>query len=480
MWRLVLNTFLCLMIVLTGGGVYAFGLFSQAMKDQMNYSTLGTQFVYNFGLLGYSFACLLTGTFLSRFGYPVTFIVALLTSPSGYVLAALAIDGNFDCPDKLMWLLMFLAAFGQGLLFNAGLVTNTRNFPLRMRGKIIGVTMGLFALSPLFFSNIWRNCFVDDSESTKGDSQHVADYFKFLAVFTACSSFAGIVCVRRWDADDNIADAKDEFADDKLGDDECGLQITRRSTSGACAAAGADNTNDSRSVQTKEAPRSSDYSPMAALTSTSFLAILFMYGVFKGVDKTYLGDLGKIGQSLDKSSIVPNHLMVSGGTSFGARIVSGFALDMFRDKVPAWVFLEVGLSIILFVDILLVFFLDFMFETYLATVGHASAAIVYAVTPALIANRFGKDNMANLWALCLAISTTMTFAYGGWNSVFYNIACVGDATTCYGDECFCSAFSVSAGTMVLAMIILAWKGRDSQHSAAHERWLTARDSPSKL
>lgn len=54
-------------------------------------------------------------------------------------------------------------------------------------------------------------------------------------------------------------------------------------------------------------------------------------------------------------------------------------------------FLEIGLSILLVTDILLIFFIEFLFKTYLSTIGHSFASMIYALMPLMCANRFGKN-----------------------------------------------------------------------------------------
>ena len=93
----------------------------------------------------------------------------------------------------------------------------------KWRGKIVGVTMGVFALAPMFFSTIWDNQFVTDSEDTTRDSQRVASYFWFLAAFIGISAALGIVSVRKWDADDYSAEGVDEYEEDNLEEEARGL-----------------------------------------------------------------------------------------------------------------------------------------------------------------------------------------------------------------------------------------------------------------
>ena len=49
-------------------------------------------------------------------------------------------------PGQLFWLLGFLAGFGQGFPYITSITVNTRNFPLKSRGRIVALTIAVCLL----------------------------------------------------------------------------------------------------------------------------------------------------------------------------------------------------------------------------------------------------------------------------------------------------------------------------------------------
>eukprot|EP01083_Nonionella_stella_P118497 353785_1 len=465
--RLAVNSVHCLLLLIIGQTVYCFGLYSQALRQQLGFSTLGTQFIYNFGLLGFSIGTAITGRVLEIGGPRLALGLGAVTGSGGALLTMLAVKQVFSCPVELFWALAFLTGFGQGFPYITGITTNTRNFAPEQRGKIVGLTMAFSIMSSSFYSVVWKNFYLIDDGDYSRAGQDVTGFWVFITLLLLITNVLGMLHVRRWEYEDEPAQAAPNRLNEELmegGERFPSHELVTMSAGGQQVSVKIkrDVQNDN-SQKEGESPKPNDekLGSWKALMNPSYFALLWVYIVHKGVDKTYLGDIGKIGQSLGMDKLISTHMLIGSSTSVVTRLMSGVILDRFRGRISAWVYLFTALGILLSMDILLVMFMVPMYSSYLSSIGHGTASFLYAIMPATVAERFGAENMANGWSLMLTLSTLGTFAYGGWNSALYSAGAGADGI-CRGVHCFQVSFTIAACTILTGMGVLLWKGRHMQ------------------
>eukprot|EP01083_Nonionella_stella_P063997 166402_1 len=424
--RLALNFGHCLLLMLAGETVYTFGTYGTALQKKLGYSVTNNQFIYNFGMLGYAVAGFLAGKVVEMGGPQLALSVAAVMSAIGSSVCTMAVYEMFKCPVYIFWAAATLNALGLGFASMLGVSISARNSSRAGRGKAVGTVQTASICAPAVHAVAWRVC----AGSDKDVPPNVGAYFLYMAILVQIILWTGVMHVRLW----KVVESDDE---------------------------------KTAAAEVKSAPSEPEKASLKALLLPSYLAIFFVYTLFKSVDKTYLGMFGQMEESLGfPTGTKAVHLIIFSLTSGISRLGSGFLIDFVGPRVPAWVYLVVAMLTVMAVDTLLVLAMMFMFKYYVTTIGHALTSFLYVVTPKTCADRLGEHNMEYGWGACVLAGAIGPFAFTWWNGRIYdaNIQPPGQET-CFGPKCFQLSFIINVCILAVAMVVLLVFGRNGNGNA---------------
>ncbi|WOH10498.1 hypothetical protein DCAR_0729967 [Daucus carota subsp. sativus] len=156
-----------IMIQITAGSLYTFGIYSGAIKSSQSYSqqTLDTLSVFkdigaNTGIFAGHLHSAVASNSRRWFGGPwVVLAVGAVLSFLGYFLMWLSVSGIiFHPPVRVMCLFMFVAAHGLAFVNTANVVTGVNNFADH-RGTIVGIMKGFLGLGGAILIQVYQTVF---------------------------------------------------------------------------------------------------------------------------------------------------------------------------------------------------------------------------------------------------------------------------------------------------------------------------------
>jgi MFS family permease len=176
-------------IVLSGmGTLYSYSLYAPTLKIRLNYSETEVNVVAAIGDMGVYIGAIPVGWFYDRVGPTLTFIGSGISIFSGYFLMYSALKGTVSGNAFLVGIYFWIQAMGSVASFQAGLVTNVKNFPSKHRGKVTGMIVSAFGLSAAIVTQIYRLFFASNDD--------VDGFLLFLAVALSSLTLLGVLFIR--------------------------------------------------------------------------------------------------------------------------------------------------------------------------------------------------------------------------------------------------------------------------------------------
>eukprot|EP00455_Lapot_gusevi_P010951 TRINITY_DN1501_c0_g1_i4.p1 TRINITY_DN1501_c0_g1~~TRINITY_DN1501_c0_g1_i4.p1 ORF type:complete len:503 (-),score=106.47 TRINITY_DN1501_c0_g1_i4:259-1767(-) len=163
-------------VVLTCGSLYGFSAYSKELA-----SILGEQSVDLLGSAGDLgvYTGILMGICFGRFGSAITTVISTILVGGGYFMCYLLLP--LKPPVIVLGLFYYCVGQGSFGLFFVCLSINSSNYPLKHRGKVVGLVQSLFGGSSILFTLVYLHLL--------GSS--VRSYFLLVSLSTTA---AGILC----------------------------------------------------------------------------------------------------------------------------------------------------------------------------------------------------------------------------------------------------------------------------------------------
>jgi MFS family permease len=143
------------------GVTYAFGLYSDVLKDTFKYSQTDLTTVASIGNIAGFFA-VPSGMVYDKYGPKTTILIGVATAFLGYFLLWMAVRQYFDAGLATVCLFAAIANNCQTWFDTASVVTNMSNFP-NNRGAVVGVLKSMNGLGASVFSQIYTGLFEQDT-----------------------------------------------------------------------------------------------------------------------------------------------------------------------------------------------------------------------------------------------------------------------------------------------------------------------------
>lgn len=141
---------------LAAGSAYAFGIFSNYLRDgPLGFSQSQVSNIATAGNIGL-YLSVLGGLFYGRFGPQKTLIFGGLISSCGTFCLWLAATGRIK--NSTIWavaLFNLISQFGCTWMMASGITIAIQSFPAQDKGKVIGLTKGLFGLSSSMMAELY-------------------------------------------------------------------------------------------------------------------------------------------------------------------------------------------------------------------------------------------------------------------------------------------------------------------------------------
>eukprot|EP01083_Nonionella_stella_P049890 132878_1 len=434
-WRYWMATVHCILCMITGQIIYTWPLYKSKLQETMGYGG-AYGYIYQVGQVGYATGNVMTGKVMELGGPALALVIGGVVSGLGGCLTVFALLKWIPAPLPLMFMYAAIAGFGQGLMFQVGVTTNSRNASEEYRAVIVGVTMAGAISSSFIFAAVFNGAFQSGPEVNI--EEDIVGFWMFLTAVLIGTSFLGALHIRRWS-----------------GNDETVVAATKDVES------------------PKPVEKTAD---LRKLLTPSYLSLLFMYTIFKAGDKTYNSVLGNFKDAFQSfgldATFKTKHLMIMSLIGASMRVLFGIFMAVFT--IPTWVYMVGALNLLLISDTFLAFScsMQFFVFNYLSTILHGMASFMYAVVPKTVSDRIGPENMANGWGLCIASSTLAQFGYQWWNGkVLDENSLPQDASgkCSNGVACFNTSFLISSILLAIALAVLLLFGRGQQTKPTIER-----------
>eukprot|EP00164_Ancoracysta_twista_P002476 GFYU01003287.1.p1 GENE.GFYU01003287.1~~GFYU01003287.1.p1 ORF type:complete len:539 (-),score=151.26 GFYU01003287.1:174-1790(-) len=140
-------------MLLCGGTMYVFGVYSDQLKKDMNYTQTDIDSVGSTANVG-GYLGIVAGLFYDRFGPRRTAWTGAAIAFTGYFLLYLAASKTIDSSLGTVCLFAAIGANSQTWYDSAVLATNVRNFPMN-RGLVVGLLKSFTGLSASVFTQVY-------------------------------------------------------------------------------------------------------------------------------------------------------------------------------------------------------------------------------------------------------------------------------------------------------------------------------------
>ncbi|CAM9554235.1 unnamed protein product, partial [Laminaria digitata] len=151
---------------------YAFGLFSDTLKDELGFSQSNVDIIASVGELGL-WSSFVVGLMLERISPRQVYVVGSAASALGLGYVSLAIGKILPTNPAAMAAMFYLANFGTACYAQTAQSTAVRNFPAADRGKVSGLIKSVFGLSSAVLSVLYTGLL---------GAEHVGRFLLLLSV----------------------------------------------------------------------------------------------------------------------------------------------------------------------------------------------------------------------------------------------------------------------------------------------------------
>lgn len=151
----------CSIITCYCGIGYAYGLFSDTLKTNLDYSQANVDYIASFGELGL-WSTFIIGLLMERVSFMSIFFLGAVTSSAGCVYIALSAEKTIPSEVWTMCLAFYIANFGTAAFASTAQCLGVRNFPLTDRGKVCGLLKSLMGVSSAILAVLFEGLFGGD------------------------------------------------------------------------------------------------------------------------------------------------------------------------------------------------------------------------------------------------------------------------------------------------------------------------------
>ncbi|CAM9499457.1 unnamed protein product [Pylaiella littoralis] len=138
--------------------VYAYGLFSDTLKETLGFSQSSVDMIASIGEAG-QWSTFIVGLILERKSSRQVYAIGSVASGVGLGYVSLAIGKIVPTNPALMGAFFYLANFGSACFAQTATSTVLRNFPATDRGKVAGMMKSIFGLSSAVLSVLYAGLF---------------------------------------------------------------------------------------------------------------------------------------------------------------------------------------------------------------------------------------------------------------------------------------------------------------------------------
>ncbi|KAI9101253.1 major facilitator superfamily domain-containing protein [Phlyctochytrium arcticum] len=427
-----------LLYMICGGTLYVFSAYSTNYARKLHYTQTEINIVASAGGMGVYLPGPVVGMAVDRFGPKWIGFSASLLLLSGYMGMARIYSGAFFTTSYIASAFFYsLVGLGSAGVYNSAITSVIRNFPPRIHGLVIGLSVSLFGLSAFFFSQMSR--LFQKNTPGGGAAIETYDFLIFLSLMTGGLSF-----IAGWGIQDLSTDVP--------------RSVTRRRASDASLAAGV-GTPGSESQDPFDTNSAIEEGPILPSGQTPAEVSLFRspdawmffvaFLLLTGSGLMVINNVGTIVQTLAGEGLSEDDITRAQSTQVsiisifncGGRIVAGIASDAAHRRwgTRRLVAFIVSAAILLLAQIMgatLTSLSALSFCT--AFVGFAYGSI-FSSAPVIVGNWFGMKKFGNHWGWY-----QWGPAVGGQvlNTMFGTVIDRqrGDKSDCRGGDCFHRAF----------------------------------------
>ena len=152
-----------LVLLMFSGMGYAFALIGETLKDRLDLTQTQVDTIQTIGDFGSNTVGIAAGLFCNRYGpYKSTWIGVVLTSIGYILLTGITTQAVALKSFASVFLSYFLFRFGMSFYSNVSIPLLAQNFPIKDRGKIIGLGKGYIGIGSAFIASFKSDLANDD------------------------------------------------------------------------------------------------------------------------------------------------------------------------------------------------------------------------------------------------------------------------------------------------------------------------------
>jgi len=168
----------------SAGSSYAFGVYSDQLKNITGFSQDEIQTVASIGNVGLYFA-VIAGVVFDKKGPFITILVGFILSVGGYLAMWGSTQGYLPADVASLSAYAFIWSNGSSWYDTVAISANIRNFP-NDRGRIVGLLKSLFGLSASLITVVYASFY------KSADPRASCDVLLFLAVYSGVVGLVGL------------------------------------------------------------------------------------------------------------------------------------------------------------------------------------------------------------------------------------------------------------------------------------------------
>uniref|UniRef100_A0A0G4ICP0 Uncharacterized protein n=1 Tax=Chromera velia CCMP2878 TaxID=1169474 RepID=A0A0G4ICP0_9ALVE len=465
-----------MLALVMAGWPYAFGVFSEDLKTQLQYTQTEVNLIPALGNSGMYCSGVLAGAALPVLGLFWNQIIAAGLMTGGQILIALTYSKQIPA-TQVEFMIVYVSLTGLGGVIGATgpIAAIALNSPPNRKGIIMGVLMAGYAMSPLVLSKASGLLFPGSA----------LGFFIFGAIFAACSFGLSSLFVRR--------KKKIDDRTERLSDEPESRTPSRESSSSSSGPVvsverGPVGSGEGREVQVNSSGGGEEggAGPIVAVAggdesssqqkrvkgqwadvrTREYLLSLIIFGSLTGPGLMFIGSVSSMGKSLfgpvDEGNAKEwenyKDALVStlSFSSFAGRILIGlasdYALHQYGFTRRACILVCICITGVAQCLPLVLIVKEALFVC--AVCAGLQYGASFSLYSSYISDQFGSENFALNWGVMTTIAAWFGFAYGLVFGRVYDAQA--DAKGhCYGAGCYRGAFLATLGILIVLGVIPA-------------------------
>lgn len=424
--QFVLGLFACL----CGGSLYGWSIISEGIRTRMAWTASEINLVYAFGIWGCEIG-LFGGYLFDKRGPRLTSLYGAVLGGVGYLMMYTQYKTQFSMSPLLMG--VFLMMVGQGSLgcYMTGLLTNSRNFPAKFRGAVVGSLSAAFGLSASVLSAVYKAYFKEG-----GGVQN------YLMMLSTTLFSVGLICplLMRLIPNDTPLLQQSLLAE------------------------------ESGDTSINEVPKKEEGKVWRVLCKTEYWVSFVFFGCVCGAGVMFIGQIALLAKSQGISS--EDKLLMVSFTSY-ANCLGRFVTCVVSDATQAKLsrnFYMMCVSVVMGVAHFVL--ASSLQKTFLLpatwVVGFAYGA-GFGITPTYLSERYGTTNMGFVWGstiISLGLGNAILSAVAGAVRDSHSTHDTQGELECVGLGCSSHAFYVSGSLCIvgflLSLVLMKWNRKTGQ------------------